>query len=353
MTRRLSYILGCNVLLLWAGLAHAQTPFEQTAKSLAGLSGRERQARIEKEARREGQVRWATSTPVTWAEPVVQAFRKKHPGVQIEFNRLSGRALADRAIREYRAGKYDIDVLGSSAVTFWGVKEAGMIGSYVSPETAATKNEMKDPKGFWGAPYSNVLAIICNKNRVKSAPRDWQDFTDPKWRGDFSIDTERFQWFDALQKIYGDEGAKRLISGYIRNGAQVRRGGTLQAQLVAAGEYSCALAVYLDSVHLLLKAGAPVAYSVPEPVLLSPTIIMMPKFPPHPYGAILLYDYLLSLEGLSHFMRNNALFPPRENVPVVDEIKLLQGRPTYFIDVEDASRNYRKISESYQALLKR
>jgi iron(III) transport system substrate-binding protein len=334
-------------------LAHAQTPFEQTAKSLAGLSGRERRASIEKEARREGLVRWATSTPVTWAEPVLQGFRKKYSGIKIEFNRVSGRALADRAIREYRAGKHDIDVLGSSAVTFWGIMESGMISPYVSPEVEALPADMKDPKGFWSAPYSNILTVICNRNRVKSPPRDWKEFTAPRWKGDFSIDTERFQWFYALQKIYGDNAAAKLISAYLRNEGQIRRGGTLQSQLVAAGEYSCALAVYLDSVYLLLKAGAPVVYSVPEPVLLSPTIIMMPKFPPHPYAAILLYDFLLSPEGIAYFTRNNALYSSNHDVPTVSEVKALKGGPSYFIEVEETSRHFQKISEKYQSLMKK
>jgi iron(III) transport system substrate-binding protein len=339
--------------LILGGAARGTVTIEEAIEKVAGLSPNERLARVEGEARKEGIVRWATSTPVTWAEPAIQAFRKRYPTIQMEFNRVSGRALADRAIREYRAGKYDIDVLGSSAVTFWGVREAGVLRPYVSSEAGALNREMKDSKGFWSSSYSNVLAIICNKNRVKSAPKSWKDFVDPKWKGDFSIDTERFQWFYALQKIYGDEEARKSILAYVQNGAQIRRGGTLQAQLVAAGEYACALAVYLDNVHLLLKSGAPVTYSVPEPVLLSPTIIMMPKFPPHPYAAILLYDYLLSPEGLSHFTRNNALFPPRENVAMVDEVKLLKGKPMFFIEVEDSSRGYTKISESYQSLLRK
>ena len=305
------------IFLAIASLAHAQTPFEQAAQTLAGLSGRERLARLEKEARREGLVCWATSTTVTWAEPVLEGFRKKYPGIKIAFNRVSGRALADRAIREYQAGKHDVDVLGSSAITFWGVKQSGMITSYLSPETATLPSDRKDAKGFWSAPYSNVLAIICNKNRVKVAPKEWKEFADPRWKGDYSIDTERSQWFYALQKIYGDEAATKLLSAYVQNGGQMRRGGTLQSQLVAAGEYSCAVGVYLDSVYLLLKAGAPVVYSVPEPVLLSSTIAMMPKFPPHPYGAILLYDFLLSPEGISLSTHNNALFPSNEHVPVV------------------------------------
>ena len=85
--------------------------------------------------------------------------------------------------------------------------------------------------------------------------------------------------------------------------------------------------------------------------MLSPSITMMTRFPPHPYGAMLLYDYTISPEGMSHFTRNNALFPSRENVPVVGDIKALEeGKPLHFIEVEDQSRRYKEISESYQVL---
>ena len=61
----------------------------------------------------------------------------------------------------------------------------------------------------------------------------------------------------------------------------------------------------------------------------------------------------MSSEGLSQFTRNNALAPSRGDLPMVNEIKLLQGRPAYFIDVEETSRDYKKISEGYQSLLKK
>jgi hypothetical protein len=57
---------------------------EEALKSLKGLAAKERQARLESEARKESIVRWASSTPQAWAEPSLQAFRKRYPGIQIE-----------------------------------------------------------------------------------------------------------------------------------------------------------------------------------------------------------------------------------------------------------------------------
>ena len=54
-------------------------------------------------------------------------------------------------------------------------------------------SSLKDPNGFWVTHYVHVLGIVCNKSRLKTAVKEWKDFLDPKWKGDFSIDPERFQ----------------------------------------------------------------------------------------------------------------------------------------------------------------
>ena len=141
-------------------------PIEDAIKSLKGLSGKERLARVESEARKEGNVSWASSTPQAWAEPALQVFRKRYPGIQVEYRRQSGRVLAERIVREHRAGKYDIDIVGTSAVTFSGIKDAGVIAPYVSPEAAQLRSNMRDSGGWWVAYFGNIQAIICNKKRV-------------------------------------------------------------------------------------------------------------------------------------------------------------------------------------------
>ena len=103
---------------------------EDALKSLKGLAAKERQARLESEARKEGIVRWASSTPQAWAESSLQAFRKRYPQIQVEYMRQSGRALAERIVREYRAGKHDIDIVGTSAVTFAAMQDAAVIAPY-------------------------------------------------------------------------------------------------------------------------------------------------------------------------------------------------------------------------------
>ena len=326
---------------------------EGALKSLSGLSSKERLARVENEARKEGRVHWASSTPQAWAEPMLQIFRKRYPMIQVEYRSQSGRVLAERVIREYRAGNHDIDIVGTSIVTFAGLKDSGVIAPYVSPEVAQIRANMRDPEGWWVGYFGDIQAIICNETRVANAPNAWKDFLDPKWKGAFSIDDTRYEWFYALQKVYGAEEANRLITGFKQNGAVLRRGSTLRSQFVAAGEESCALGVYLGNVHLLLEKGAPVIYSVPEPAIMVPVINMMARLPPHPYAAILLYDFILTPEAMAQYARANAVVPAREGLPVIKEVAELQGKRFHVIDVEASSRDYEKTVKEYSTLLKK
>jgi iron(III) transport system substrate-binding protein len=348
--------LFCALAIATAGLpVHVAfgATLEEALKSLKGLAAKERQPRVESEARKEGIVRWASSTPQAWAEPSLQAFRKRYPGIQIEYMRQSGRVLAERIVREYRAGKPRHRYRRHQRGHVCSNERRGRDRALCIAEAAQLRKDMKDPDGWWVSYFGNIQAIICNKNRVKTAPGDWRDFLDPKWKREFSIDDTRYEWFYALQKIYGAQEANKLISGFIQNGVHLRRGGTLRAQLVGAGEESCGLGVYLNNVHELLEPGAPVNYSVPEPVLVVPVINMMAKLAPHPYTAILLYDFILTPEAMGHYTRANAMAPARDNLPLVQAVRDLQGKRVHVIDVEASSRDYEKTVKEYRALLKK
>ena len=146
---------------------------DEVLTSLKGLSPKERLARVESEARKEGSVHWASSTPQAWAEPALQIFRKRYRMIQVEYRSQSGRVLAERVIREHRAGKYEIDVVGTSIVTFAGMKDSGVIAPYLSPEAGQIRSNMKDPEGWElraHTPYrilaSKATAFIPTRSRV-------------------------------------------------------------------------------------------------------------------------------------------------------------------------------------------
>ena len=112
-----------------------------------------------------------------------------------------------------------------------------MITSYLSPETATLPRRQKRCQRILERSLQQRPCDYLQQKQGESrTQRVEEDTCQPRWKGDFSIDTECSEWFYALQKIYGDEAATKLLSAYVQNGGQMRRGGTLQSQLVAAGE---------------------------------------------------------------------------------------------------------------------
>src|SRR5262249_16483806 len=146
LTRTSSFLLIASFSVVFLSIEDVRgASVDDALKTLRGLSPAERLARVEAEARKEGRGRWASSTPQAWAEPSVQIFRKRYPTIDVEYVRQSGRVLAERILREHRAGKNDIDIIGTSAVTFAAMKDAGVITPYLSPEAAQLRPNMKDP----------------------------------------------------------------------------------------------------------------------------------------------------------------------------------------------------------------
>src|ERR1041384_2930812 len=114
-TRTFPPLLGPSLLFIFSAALDLRVgaSVDDALKTLRGLSPAERLARVEAEARKEGRVRWASSTPPAWAQPSRQIFRKRYPTIEVEYVRQSGRVLAERILREYRAGKNDIDIIGT------------------------------------------------------------------------------------------------------------------------------------------------------------------------------------------------------------------------------------------------
>jgi NitT/TauT family transport system substrate-binding protein len=70
--------------------------------------------------------------------------RKRYPTIKVEYMRQSGRVLAERIIREHRAGKYNIDIVGTSAQSLPKV----VIG-YPARSIASVQLFIAQEKGFF------------------------------------------------------------------------------------------------------------------------------------------------------------------------------------------------------------
>src|SRR5437762_7543841 len=120
---------------------------------------------------------------------------------------------------------------------------------------------------------------------------------------------------------------------------QLRKGHTLLAQLVAAGEMAMAVVVYSNRVERMKNTGAPIDWvRFKGPTITVINAISIPEKAPHPNSAKLFVDFVLSKEGQT-LLRGLRRIPARPDV-LPDPPALTQGLSLYPARPEGMIENY-------------
>lgn len=303
--------LSCLALLL-GGVYGAWGQSEHTAKFIQG-------------AKKEGRLVWYTSMRITDSKPLLDAFEKQYPFIKTDLFRASGEKTLNRIMTETRAGRWEFDVVALSEIG--ALVEHGLVSPYFSPQAQAYIPELKDPAGHWTALYNNYYVIGYNTKLVseKEAPKDWRDLLDPKWKEKISIDQEEYPWYATLVAAWGKEKAQSYMKALAKQSIQWRKGHTLIAQLLGAGEFPVAI-VYAHGAERLKKKGAPVDWvNTLDPIVVSVNSIGVSPKPNNPNTAKLFIDFVLSKKA-QEMIRSFFRIPARMDVeplsPRMDQTKL-------------------------------
>ena len=282
-------------------------------------------AKLVEGAKKEGKLIWYTSTNISESKPLLDDFEKQYPFVKGEIFRASGEKTLNRIVTEARAGRSDFDIVTISEVD--ALIDAKLLAPYRSPEAAGFIPELKDPNGYWTAVYINYTTIGYNPKLVseKEAPKQWEDLLDPKWRSKISIDQEQYPWFGTLHKAWGRERAQKYLRAIAKQNIQWRKGHTLIAQLMAAGEFPLGV-VYAHRVEEMKQRGAPIEWvSSANPVVVTVNAAGLSTKPAHPNTARLFYDFLMSRPAQQR-LRALRRVPARADIepfsPRMDQTKL-------------------------------
>jgi iron(III) transport system substrate-binding protein len=285
-------------LLVYLPAAFSKEP-EDIWAELARLSAGERQKQLLSGARSEGKVVFYTNLPADHLERLRQDFENRFQ-VTLEGWRASGEKTANRFLTEGRAAKFAADLVTPSNEHLVSLIRAGLVGLYNSPERSFYSEPNKDREGYWTSHDNNMAIIAYNTKLVRAAeaPRKYEDFLDPKWKGNFALDMDPDKALMGWLKTWGEEKTRKFLQGLIKNDLAVRKGHTLAAQLLCAGEFKAAMDLYIYRVADLKHAkGCPVEIIYPDPIPGAVGPLAVAKRAPHPYGAALLTDYILSDAG--------------------------------------------------------
>ncbi len=309
---------------LWLGMGMVSIPRKTealTVEEVALLKGPARQKVLVEGARKEGKLTWYTTLIVDQAvRPLNMAFEKEYPFIKVEFFRGISDRVAQKALTEYQAKRYEVDLIdGTPAPTL--TSKAGIMQRFSSPYLAEYPAELKDPEGIWGATNLYFLTLGYNTHMVKpnDVPRTWDDLLNPRWKGSMIWSTSRdsgapMMIGNILLSMGPEAGKTYLLKLAKQNIASLAASNRQILDLVIAGEYSIAPHVFNHHVLISRKAGAPVDWQPLEPVTAQFNTTGLAKNAPHPHAAMLFLDFVFSKKGQKVFQEVDYL-PAHPEMP--------------------------------------
>ncbi len=308
---------------------------------------------IVEKAKKEGKVTFYSSLRMYDHKAVGDAFMKKYPFIKYEPRRVGSSSQSlEKNIMERQGGLRIADVLqinGSDVNLF--IKER-LLQKHISSEATGWPKGFKDPKGYWTTYYSSNNCWIYNTTLVaaKDAPKSYEDFLDPKWKGKIALANSETEWYMGMMQFMGREKALRFMKR-LADQIVIYSGKTLSMQLVAAGEFPIAKGI-LHRYLAMKKKGAPIqTVTLPTPTLAGMRVIALHADAPHPNAAKLFIDFMLSREGQEALVKI-SYHPIRSDVKV-DPVLAKVMQNWYGINPKSAEEMKASMKEFQKVLLKR
>jgi iron(III) transport system substrate-binding protein len=192
-------------------------------------------------------------------------------GVKLKYHRMSSTELWSRVQAE--APHFNADMI-------WGFMNAhALIGTqrgwFIPYKSKAWKDipaNFQDPDGHWyGSNYwfaAGVMNTKLLKEKNLPAPKSWQDFGKPIYKGELVMPNPgtsgtAFLSVSALMQIFGEEKGWELLAKLNENAGQLTKSGTAPAQLVAQGEYAVGIS-WDQAIYGRVAKGFPIEGLIPS-----------------------------------------------------------------------------------------
>lgn len=252
------------------------------------------------------------------AAATVEAFRRRHPGVQVEWIRGGTGQIMTRLRAEIAAGNPRPDILLlADSLTFEGLKAEGRLRP--SPEVATAgiaAAHLDAGRSYFGTKL--ITTGIMHHARAPFVPRRWEDLLQPRARNQVAMPSPAVS---GAAQIHIQALAQNPALGWgyierlVQHGVQARGGNGPVMQAVAGAERAFGIAIdYLPIREA--RNGAPVRFVFPEDGVSAITepaaILSTARNVP---AAVAFVDFLLSREGQELASRQGFLPADPEVTP--------------------------------------
>jgi iron(III) transport system substrate-binding protein len=331
-------------LLALTALSFSAAAADSNVAQVAQYDRSDRQAYLLEGARKEGIVSVYHSMPAEHMTAVANAFTQKY-GIKVKVWRAGSEAVVQRIVTEARAGRHEVDLAENNSLDNEALHREKLLQPVTSPYTRDLIAQASPAHKEWVGTAIHIWVAAYNTDKVKKEelPKSYQDLLNPRWKGRLGIEGDNYAWFNTLTTAMGEQAGLKLFNDIVAtNGISTRKGHSLLTNLVASGEVPFALTTYSYMPEGLKKKGAPVDWIALTPtVALFQTVALM-KTAPHPYAAMLFYDFLIS-DGQAVLVEKQWVSTSKNNdqaiaklpLKFVDEAKTLDGSARMIRTYED------------------
>lgn len=292
-------------------------------------------------AKKEGRVTFYGSTPVQAGQRLLDGFKKAYPEIAIDYTRLSSGQMVTRIDQERASGADGGDVwLGAEVLWFQTRDKEGRLLKLVGPNAADW------PKQYWRSPNSVAIGIepfvmVYNTKLVPNPPKRYADLLTPEFKGRIGANelaaSSVVAWYDWMEKTQMPDYLTRLKSLNVKLYASAV--GTSQA--IASGEIVATPGTAtVTTAKPLMEQGAPINYVRPVPAFGFEYAAAAFGWSKRPNAAVVLMDFLMSVEGQTLLYGTGEGASPRPNIP--------GSMPASEIQVFDASKYTPEVVKAYR-----
>lgn len=279
----------------------------------------------------EGKLLLYTSQPNTDAQQTIDAFKLKHPKVEITFVRDGTPRVMAKLRAEIQAGAPQPDLLLiADSVTMEGLKAEGRLLAHPAADVSAYAAGIHDPEKFWFSTKLITTGIAYN-TAAPVKPTSWMDLTKPEVKGKLVMPSplnSGAAMIHAATLVGSVAGGWDYYKALKANDTLAGGANGDVLRQVAGGEKL--YGVIVDYMPIREKAkGAPVEFVFPtegvsavsEPVAILSTT-------KNPEAAKAFVDFVLSREGQELALQQGYLaahpavavppgFPPRDTIKLM------------------------------------
>jgi len=277
---------------------------------IALYDGPDREERLLAGARKEGVLMFDTSLHEQNMPLFVSSFEKRY-GVKVRTWRSGADKVLQRIVTEAGAGRFDVDAVHVGSGELEALHREKLLQRVDSPHHKNLLPAAMSSHREWVPTYLTVWVQAYNTNAVKkeTLPRTYQDLLDPRWKDKLGIEAGNDDWFGKTVTEMGEQKGLKLFREIVAtNGVSVRKGHSLLSNLVVSGEVPFAITMHSNLSESAKKQGAPVDWIALQPLVARANGVAVARKAPHPYAALLFYDFLIGDEG-------QKLFAERDYVP--------------------------------------